>query len=401
MDYFVMDYLKLLQYFILVLLALFGGVFITLAVIYLADSRRAKPGSYDNFPNLPSELASRTNKIRHLVGRIRTGQSSALIGFFSEERTSILGYLRNENPKQRQMLYGDKADQLIFSYIDIAFLSKECSPFEFWEMALEPLRREMVADSELAQAYQEAKDNQFKRLKLENLIGLVSEQGWRLVLLLDRFENLLQYPHFQENFAFFTALRQLAASRTPSPLVLVIASNQSLEAFHQQIQHLSPDTSPVLNFIESIAILGLSESEVDDLLERGQPLLSPNVRQFVKKMAGGHPHLLKLMVSHCWKNHSTSELGTFDETALENFFTPAISKVAERVITSWSSLACRAFLAVAQQQAINEHDQQGLQDLESQGVVENINNQWQVRAHIFLNFLESIQVLCNTKTAEN
>jgi len=258
-----MDYLKFLQYLILALLMLFGGVFMTLAAIYLSDSRRSKSTLSDDFPNLPNKLANRTNEIRHLADRIITGQSSALIDPSSEERTPILGYLRNEDSQQRQVLYGDKAEKLIFSYIDIASLKKDSPPFQFWERALEPLRRKMVSESQFAQTYQETKDKQFEELSLENLISSASEQGWRLVLLLDQFESLLQHPCFKENWDFFTTLRQLAASRTPSPLVLVIANNQPLEQFHQQIQHLSPSASPVFNFVEVIDMSKeLSESEV-------------------------------------------------------------------------------------------------------------------------------------------
>jgi hypothetical protein len=240
-----MDYGKILEFlesFLLPFLGVLTALFIGTAIYHFSNPRRFKQNT---LPNLPNELRSREQQIRHIADRIRTGQSSAIIGFFSEERRTILGYLRNENPKQQEELYGDKANQLIFSYIDIAFLDKECSPSKFWKMALEPLRIKITDSEQLDKAYQACQDNQFNKRSLENLISLVNQKGWRLVLLLDKFEELLEYPEFKENWEFFTTLRTLAALRTPSPLALVIASHSSLEEFHKKIKHLRLITNGV------------------------------------------------------------------------------------------------------------------------------------------------------------
>jgi hypothetical protein len=346
---------------------------------------------------LPNELRSREQQIRHLADRIRTGQSSAIIGFFSEERRTILGYLRNENPKQQEELYGDKANQLIFSYIDIAFLDKECSPSQFWEMALEPLRIKITDSEQLDKAYQACQDNQFNKRSLENLISLVNQKGWRLVLLLDKFEELLQHPHFKKNWEFFTTLRALAALRTPSPLALVIASHSSLEEFHKKIKHLSPSASPVLNFIGETAVLGsLSEAEIDNLLDQNDLPLSQTNRKLIKDMAGGHPYLLQnaLLALH---EVSLQGKELLEQSVKEAFSLRIENVVLEDDIKFWPPRTCHAFFTVLQQRDISGFENE-LKKLETHGLIAKVNGEWQIRAQIFLKLLANQnKQLCKEK----
>ena len=390
-----MDYGKIIEFlesFLLPFLGVLTALFIGTAVYHFSQHRRIKQNT---LPNLPDELRSREPQIIHLADRIRTGQSSAIIGFFSEERRTILGYLRNENLKQQEYLYGDKANQLIFSYMDMAMdIDKASSPQQFWELALAPLHLKMTDSEQLDKAYQVCKDNQFNRRSLENLISLVNQQGWRLVLLLDKFEALLEYPHFQENWAFFTTLRSLAASRTPSPLALVIANYSSLGEFHKNIQHLSPSASPVLNFIGETAVLGsLSEAEIDNLLAQNDLPLSRTNRQLIKAMAGGHPYLLKIVVAEFRKASRNGEPKSVE--AIENAFCQGIEPMLENMLMSWPSRTCQAFFMVAQQNNVSDFENE-LKELETQGLIAKINGQWQIRSHIFSKCLagKDTQQLC-------
>jgi hypothetical protein len=135
------DVIELFKWLTIIVLGISIGMFFVFTMV-------SEPMPKNTFLStvLNLTLFGRRKEIRQLADRIRTGQSSAIISFFSEERRTILGYLRNEYPAQQQELYGDKTDQLIFSYIDIAFLDQECSPPQFWDMALEPLRLKIVPE---------------------------------------------------------------------------------------------------------------------------------------------------------------------------------------------------------------------------------------------------------------
>jgi len=201
------------------------------------------------------------------------------------------------------------------------------------------------------------------------------------VLLLDKFEELLQHPLFKKNWEFFTTLRYLAASRTPSPLVLVIASNQSLKQFHKRIENLCPSASPVLNFVETAVLGSLAEAEIDNLLAHNDPPIPKKPRQFIKDMVGGHPYLLNVAVSELRKISPNGELESF-ETA----FYKRMQNELEDEIKTLSTYTYRAFFAVALQGEVVGFENE-LKELETQGLVAKVNDQWQIRSRIFSIFL--------------
>jgi hypothetical protein len=121
--------------FLLPLLALLTALFLG-AATYLTY-QQMKGFKKKPFSQIP-EFIGRQKEIHRLVQQIEIGQSSAVIGAFGNERTAILEALRNPE------LYGDNANRLIFSFLDISALEKECSQAQFWEYALEPLQEKIV-----------------------------------------------------------------------------------------------------------------------------------------------------------------------------------------------------------------------------------------------------------------
>ena len=243
-------------------------------------------------------------EIRRIAGQILTGQSSAIVGAFSSDRTLILDALRNPE------LYGDKADRLIFSPLDISALDINCTAMQFWDKALKPLQDKIAEemDSALAKAYQACQNNQFDGFYLDKLFIQLKQENSRLVLMLDRFEALLHRVNL-DNSEFLGGLRMLASSRYPSPLSLIIAGDISLHQFYQDTKDLNPMGSPYLNFIESgeITLGALSDSEIEELLNQSKQHFTNEERQFIKDIAGGHPHFLQLAVSTLWNAYENEE----------------------------------------------------------------------------------------------
>jgi hypothetical protein len=246
-------------------------------------------------------------------------------------------------------------------------LDKDCIPAAFWEKALAPLQDKIASlppDAALKMAYQEGQTNQFKEAKLDTLMGLLDKGRWRLVLLLDRFEEILQRQYLAGvgHPEFLRSVRILTSSRTPSPLVVITASSMSLMQFHEKTKDISQMGSPFLNFMEGgITILGgLSEVAVDKLLEQSAPSLSKEARQFVKQVAGGHPYLLQVATSELQKASSSGELGLFERA--DKQFYDRISPMLEEAVTTWTPRTCQAFLAVIQAREADgfENELQGL-----------------------------------------
>ncbi|MEN8217113.1 MAG: hypothetical protein ABFS56_12245 [Pseudomonadota bacterium] len=65
-------------------------------------------------------IMARGKIVRALVEQIKTGQSGAIIGAFSQERTLILKYIE----ERKEQLFGNQSYKFIFSFLDISALSK-------------------------------------------------------------------------------------------------------------------------------------------------------------------------------------------------------------------------------------------------------------------------------------
>jgi len=379
------DYIETFRYLIMAFWGILTGLFIMGAVwlVYSKETSHISDGNLGNW-------RGRRREIFHLASRIRTGQSSAIIGLFSEEKTEILRYLNNQEPQQRQMLYRDKADALIFSYIDMAMdLSEHDTPAKFWELALSGISRTVRADSDIAQAYRFCVDAQFQKPEVEDFLSALVREGKRLVLLLDRFERLLDYSEFKNNWEFFTTLRRFSTSQEPPLLTLVIASNLSLPRLHEEIQQ-NQKTSPVLNFIEVTPIMGLPEQDVDQLLREEVPQLSEEQRNFVKDMTGGHPYFLQKVLNQKVLDKEV-DLSFENETLVEQLKNIFCDKVLEDDIRFAPAYIYQALLAIVAGKEVANFES-ALKELEEQGIIVKKSDKWQIRARIFEKCLASIDI---------
>jgi len=370
-------------YFVLPLLATLTGLFIYQVFRSIREPTSPDTSNgqtlYNNGKSsiVSDKLTGREKEIRHIAGQIMEGQSSAIIGAFENERTLILDALRNPE------LYGDNADRLIFSLLDISSLNINCTPQQFWDKALKPLQ-DKIADesgSELSKAYQACQDNQFENFYLDKLFAQLKPENWRLVLMLDRFEALLHRTNL-ESPEFLGGLRMLASSRYPSPLSLIIAGDISL---HQDTKDLNPMGSPYLNFIESgeITLGALSESEIDELLNQSEQQFTDEERQFIKDVAGGHPHLLQLAVSALWNAYEEEN----PLKSAEQLFYNRTKSMLNNMLQSWSANTRQAFFSVAKNGKVSDFKNE-LEELEKQGFVINNNGTWQIRSRVLSNLID-------------
>jgi hypothetical protein len=334
------------------------------------------------YPN-PQDLSKfREKEIRRLVRQIMTGQSSAIIGSFENERTLILNYLRDENPEQRAKLYGEKANRLIFSYLDIASLRKDCSQAQFWEQVLKQLPEKFKeSDSALSKAYQDCQDNKFDNFHLDKLFTQMKQADWRLVLMLDRFDELL-HRFLLKRPEFLGGLRTLASSRHPSPLALILTGNISLNQFHHNIKNLNPMGSPYFNFIESgeITLGALSETEIDQLLQQTERHLSEQDSRFIKEHADGHPYLLQIATTALWEAYDTEEKAPIKSA--NDRFSETVKVILNNVLQTWPPNRCQAFLSVARKEEVSRFRSE-LDELEKQGFVIQDNCEWRIRSRVF------------------
>ncbi|MBN2393168.1 MAG: AAA-like domain-containing protein [Anaerolineae bacterium] len=262
------------------------------------------PFFYGN-PVPHDQFFGRGREVRRIVGRIASGQSTAIVGEPRVGKTSLLIYLAA--PKRRGALYGESATNLIFSFVDIHTLGGSFNQAQFWSCALEPLAAVIAQEIGLKATHARCVENQFGGFVLGQFFTHLGRAGHRLVLLLDEFDALLHHP-ILNNAEFFGSLRSVA-SRSQG-LTLVVASRRTLTNLNADAFAFSQGGSPYFNFFSEVVLGPLTQRDTDALLDRAGDRFSTDDRRFVADIAGGHPYLVQVAASALWEARQD------DDTAL-------------------------------------------------------------------------------------
>jgi Cdc6-like AAA superfamily ATPase len=290
---------------------------------------------------VPSEkFIGREHELRQIVGRILTGQSTAITGSPRCGKTSILDYLMA--PVKRQELYEEHAEQLIFSYLDAYNWGTEFGPIQFWETALRPLSE--LTETALSQAYKNCQEDRFGDYALEKLINKIKAIDKQLVLMVDGFDVILGPKHLSQhwNAAFFGNLRTLA-SRSGGALALLITVNGPLSEFQKGVQELTRSNAPYFNFIYEVRLGAFSNEVVKQLLRQGGERFSDTSYELIRELTGGHPYLLQVAASILWEMGDKSKSPV---PFIEDFY-PQVQEVLDEIWQSWSKSLQKAFVSVA------------------------------------------------------
>lgn len=378
----------ILEWIAIVVLLILISVFIVLTTPSTGQTPKGGPTS----PLALTPLLGRNQEINRLKGLILTGQSAAILGPFEPERTTILGYL--SDPGHSQALYGEYASKLIFSSVDLSTLGENSSPVDFWQRALRPLKDQSPQNPTLLNLYQSCSQNKFDEYSLDKLMVQLKQEGWTLVLMLDRFDELLRFPSFKENSEFFATLRKLASSRSPSSLCLIVSWGLSLKEFHEATKNFNRG-SPYFNFMGEVVLVAPSDAEIDHLLNRD---FSEPERQFLKDLTGRHPYFLQLAISAL--QTAKKQQGDTDPLArAQQIFSEGVENLLASILYSWNVRGvCKAIVSLVKEGKAPELSNDELLLLEKQGfLVKNRDGQWQVSPPVLVDFINhrTAQELCN------
>lgn len=244
------------------------------------------------------EFIGRTRETSWIVSRLSNrGQSIAVVGEPRIGKTSLLRYI--SAPQKRQELYGELAERLIFQYIDATTCGSAFTQTQFWWLALAPLAEKLpvIDNPALTEAYKTCEREGFGVYVLEKLFAQLRQVGWRIVLMLDEFDNLLTHPVLNKA-EFYGGLRSL--DTRCEALALVIASRQSLEALNAATQDYSRLGSPYFNHMIPVSLGAFSEKEIKTLLARGNAYFKKADKEYLSHIAGGHPFLLQAAAYALW-----------------------------------------------------------------------------------------------------
>lgn len=246
---------------------------------------------------------NRRREIRRLAGSIiGNGQSAAVVGEPRSGKTSLLRYLMAQ--ENRTDLFEDRAEGLFFQFLDGQALGSHFDASRFWELALSPLETTLKQEPELQAAYRTCRLEGFGTFVLERLFTQLHARGWRLALLVDEFDTILHHPVLNQS-EFYGGLRSLA-SRFDS-LTLVIAARQALADLNRATQEFSRAGSPYFNFMQEISLGAFTPKDAQLLLARGDAYFKKNDKEYLLRVAGGHPFLLQAAASALWSVYEDGE----------------------------------------------------------------------------------------------
>jgi len=354
------------------------------------------------------KFMGRNEEIHNIMSRISTGQSTAIIGSACSGKTSVLQYLLD--PSQLA-LYGDRADQLIFSHLDVSTWGEQFDWVQFWKAALHPLYEQIQQDetSALYKAYQICRDNDFGDYVVERLLIKLKAANKQLVLVIDDFDTVLRLP-LRKSAQFFGSMRSLT-TRSQDALSVVIAINTSLRDLTNEVGKSTNTGSPYFNYMNEVVLMPLSDHEIDNLLNQATTHFSKEDCTFIKDMAGGHPYLLQTLASCLWALYQRPELSDpkqRQQQATKDFYS-TVTEALERIWGSWQLTTQQVMMAVTfaqldklkwvfQRQGINVESisqqiprlKSELESLKRQGFVAEdgkVAGGWRVFPKIFLHFI--------------
>lgn len=247
-------------------------------------------------PVPPALFVGRQAELRFIEGRLASGgQSTALIGEARIGKSSVLHYLRERG------LSTQSDQKMVFSYVDAQSLGS-IQPVQFWRIALYPLHDEIErsGSAALRAAWRGCTDSGYEMFYIHKLREAMGDERWRLVLLLDEFDDLF-YNHGLANADFFGGLRSL--TQVPWPVAVVLASRCTLSHLYETAHKICPlrTSSPFFNFAVESRLGVFEEGDVHQLLGLGARHLGAAEQQRILDLSGGHPYLVQVAAATCWQ----------------------------------------------------------------------------------------------------
>src|ERR1051326_2725145 len=253
----------------------------------------------------------RREVLRRACERLRAhGQSTAIFGEPRSGKTSVLRYL--SAPENRSRLYGADCERLAFSRLDTQTFAGDITPAEFWRRTLAPLEthiRDGNVSTAASKQYELCCANIFDTSSLYELFQTVNDAGWRLVVLFDDFQLVLQQTVLN-SAEFFGGLRGLA--QTGEGLAIVIATSLPMTILNQQALPLKPVGSPYLNFMAEVLLGPFPTNDIDALLDIAGERFHTRDRRAITRLAGGQPFLLQAAAAAMWDACEDGNLDTVD-----------------------------------------------------------------------------------------
>jgi hypothetical protein len=235
--------------------------------------------------------------LQRLTTRLRSMQDSSIIGERRIGKTSLLYHLHETDVAQQ---YGLDPSQYLFVYFSFEGAG-QLTPSRFWQRLLRSLS-EKIASAELrARVDQLRGQEEIDPFDVEDLFLEISDQGLRVVFLLDEFETVTQATSLDADF--FSHLRSLATGRYIG-LIFVTSSRQKLS----ELSHAGIVGSPFFNIFETFFLKPFRAETAEATLEAALAgtgvAFDQQEQAYLIMLSGRHPFFLQMAASYLFDTYA-------------------------------------------------------------------------------------------------
>ncbi|KYK29060.1 MAG: hypothetical protein AYK19_20165 [Theionarchaea archaeon DG-70-1] len=339
----------------------------------------------------PRYFFGRKKEVRQIFDAIGTPhpQNISVLGERKTGKSSLLYYIFQSNTEKQELPHPEK---YIFVFIDFQEYPN-IAVDEFFEMLYSELKSTLP------------KEVQFEQVKdyetFTNMAKTLEDLSYKLILLIDEFDKILQNENFEEDF--FSYLRSIVNRYDTA---LIISTQKDLEDLSR------PDLlgSPFFNIFTQIRLGLFQKEEALNLItgpsaEKGIPLEKD--AEFILENAGLFPFFIQILCFELFeyrKNHDKKIDQEGYNQALKKFSVEATPHFNH----FWKSLSQEekdVLIEISMEKEVTDGKKSVIRDLEQKGYIAEVNGRNQIFSDTFRQFIldhqEEISDIGETETKKH
>ncbi len=335
----------------------------------------------------PSSFYGRRDLAARLFAAVFGQQLSSIsvLGARRTGKTSFLTFVENNSTLCKYL--GPRHKSVVPVFFDLQ--ANITSVLRFYEQLMELTTRVLENYGEARfHAPKFTTDTHYHSLVEEFFDGMC-RKGWRFLILLDEFEQLLAHDVFDENF--FSSLRALAGVRD---VAWVTASFRDIYQLEKKAGFGAG--SPFFNIFHPVPIYvgALSEEEARQLITRpaekaGHPFTDEDVT-FILTMAGRLPFAIQAAASMLYQADRSGKTSKSVLGSTREEFYKAMRKHFSHNWAHFTSTERQALLKLVQAGELTSEDHEALRDLANYGFVEEIHRNYRILGDAFTEWISSV-----------
>lgn len=300
------------------------------------------------------EFYGRKEEIENIYERIKTTQSTFVVGERGIGKSSLLYHIYHEKDK-----YLDNPERYVYLFISIQEENIN-SPKDFFKVLLRGLR-EKAKDKIVIN-----EDISYENVK--NVVSELDKARYKLILFIDEFDLLADNNEFDE--IFYANLRALA----PYHVAYVITSIKKIIEYKKyEKEYEKIITSPFFNIFTEVLLLPFNKKEIVEMIKNlstKQGISLKEESEFIFDVAGLHPFFIQIACSVLFKYKSKGkELGKSDYDKIREEIWDESKFHFEYIWNRLRKEERDVLSKLAREKPINETTEHKLHDLEMKGYV--------------------------------